>query len=132
MNMKRLAILTLALLPYAPLRAQAVVAGVDSGRAVRLFPWDAAVLEMREVKTSLPCAITPARTELGFDLVFHAGHTTRVKLRDLAGEGNVLTSIFGVTPLNNPDKPVYFEQKWRGSPLLGDAPRARPLGTSFT
>src|SRR3954447_19834337 len=32
MNRKRLAILALALLPYAPLRAQAVIAGVDSGR----------------------------------------------------------------------------------------------------
>src|SRR3954468_1151387 len=105
MHMNCLVMLILALLPHAPLRAQALIAGADSGGAVRLFRWDAAVLELHEVKTSLPCAITPARTELGFDLVFHAGHTTRVKLRDLAGEGDVLTSIFGVTPLNNPDKP---------------------------
>src|SRR4051812_9156665 len=99
MNMKCLAILILALLPYAPLRAQALMAGDDPGGVVRLFPSDAEVLELHEVKTSLPCAIMPARTELGLDLVFHAGLTTHVKLRDLAGEGNVLTSIFGVTPL---------------------------------
>jgi hypothetical protein len=132
MNMKHLAILILALLPYAPLRAQALMAGVDSGHAVRLFPSDAAVLELREVRTSLPCAITPARTELGFDLVFHAGHTTRLKLRDMAGEGNLLTSIFAVSPQGNPDKPVYFEQKWRVPRLLEDADGAVALDSSFT
>jgi hypothetical protein len=132
-NMKRLAIVVLALLPYAPIRAQALIAGDDSGGgAVRLLPSDAAVLEVHEVKTSLPCAITPARTEMGFDLVFHAGHTARVKLRDLEGAGNVLTSIFRVTPLSNPDKTVYFEQKWRVPPIPADAAGVASLDSSFT
>ena len=60
--MKRLAILIVAVLPYVPIRAHALMAGDNSGRAVRHFPSEAAVLEVHEVKTSLPCAITPART----------------------------------------------------------------------
>ena len=132
MNMTRLAILILLLLPYALLRAQAVMAGIDSGDGVRLFPGDAAVLELREVKTWLSCAVTPARTELGFDLVFHAGHTAHVKLHDLEGEGNVLTSVFRVTPLGNPDKPIYFEQKWRVPRIPEDAGGTVALDSSRT
>src|SRR3954447_25881584 len=108
------------------------MAGDDSGAAVRLFPGDAEVLEMGEVRTSLPCVITPARTELGFDLVFHTGHTAHVKLRDLGGDGNVLTSIFRVTSLANPEKPIYFEQKWRVPPIPEDAAGAVTLDSSFT
>lgn len=128
--MKRLAPLLLALLPSGPLRAQSVMAGMESG-GVRLFPWDAAVFELREVKTSLPCAVTPARTELGFDLVFHAGQTARVRLRNLAGDGSVLTSIFRVLPEGDPEKPVYFEQKWRVPPIPENAAGAVALDSSF-
>ena len=130
--MNRLAILVLVVLPYDLIRAQALMTGDDSGGGVRLFPSDAAVLEVHEVKTSLRCAITPARTKLGFDFVFHAGQTARVKLRDLGGDGNVLTSIFRVTPLASPDKPVHFEQKWRVPPIPEDASGAVTLDSSFT
>jgi hypothetical protein len=106
------------------------MAGMDSG-ASRLFPSDAAVLELREVTRSLPCAVTPARTELGFDLVFHAGHTVRVQLRDLAGDGGVLTSIFRVTPAGDPNNAVYFEQKWRLPPVPANAGGAAALDASF-
>ena len=129
--MNRLAILLLAGVPYAPLRAQAVMAGADPGGSPRLFQSDATVLEMREVKTSLRCAVTPVRTELGFDLILHAGHTAHLRMRDLAGEGNVLTSLFRVTPEDNPDKPVYFEQKWRVPPIPENASGKADLNSFF-
>ncbi len=128
--MKRIAILLLALLPTGPLPAQSVMAGMESG-GVRLLPWDAAVFELRELKTSLPCAVTPARTELGFDLVFHAGQTARLRLRDLTGDGSVLTSIFRVVPEADPEKPVYFQQKWRVPPIPENAAGATALDSSF-
>jgi hypothetical protein len=128
--MTRLSVLLLGLLPCALLHSQSVIAGVESG-AVRLFPSDSAVFDLGEVKTSLPCTITPARVELGFDLVFHVGHTARLRLRDLAGDGNVLTSIFRVSPAANPGKPVYFEQMWRVPALPENAAGAVALESSF-
>jgi hypothetical protein len=105
---------------------------MDQAGGVKLFPSDAAVLEVREVKTSLPCAVTPARPELGFDMVFHAGYTARVRLRDLAGDGNVLTSIFRVTPDSSPDQPVYFKQTWKVPAIPQNAGGATDLEAKFT
>ena len=127
----RIAILLIVLLPDSVLRPQSVMASIEPGAGGRLFPWDAAVLDLREVKTSLHCAVIPARTELGFDLVFHAGQTTRIRLRDLAGEGDVLTSIFRVTSESNPRDPVYFEQKWRVPPIPESAGGEIALESSF-
>jgi hypothetical protein len=130
--MKSLLLLLLAMLPFAPIRAQSIMAAGKSGGRLTLFPGDAAVFELKEVKASLPCAVTPSRTELGFDFVFHAGQSVHIRMRDLAGEGNVLVTIFRVVPEDSPDKPVYFEQKWRVPPLSENASGAVALDSSFT
>jgi hypothetical protein len=127
----RIAILFLAFLPISILRAQSIIASIEPGAGGRLFQGDAAVLDLREVKTSLHCAVIPSRTELGFDLVFHAGQTTRIRLRDLAGEGNVLTSIFRVASGSNPRDAVYFEQKWRLPSIPESAGDEIVLDSSF-
>jgi len=124
-------ILSFVLLASAPLCAQAVMAGLKGGRAAPLFPTDAAVLEMREVKNSLPCGVTPTRTELGFDFVFQAGYAARVRLRDLVDAGNSLTAIFRVTSDSSPERPVYFEQKWSVPPLAAHAAGVAELVGAF-
>lgn len=102
-----------ALMCASPVRGQLLMDGLAPGGTARLFPFDEAVLDSREPATSLPCAITLLRPELGFDFTFHTGYQVRVRLRDLAGDGDILTSIFRVTPDASPGKPVYFQQKWR-------------------
>jgi hypothetical protein len=130
--MWRFGFLLAALLSSSALRAQAIIASLESPGGVRLFPGDAEALDVREVKASLPCAVTPTVAELGFDFAFHAGYTVRIRLRDLAGNGTVLTNIFRVTSDSNPDSPVYFEQKWRVPNLREDSEGAAALEGSFS
>jgi len=113
-------------------RAQVVMRSLEPGESGRLYPSDAAILDLREVRTSLPCAVKQLRPELGFDLAFHTGYEVRLHLRDLAsGGGDVLTSIFRVTPDSNPDRPVFFEQKWRVPAIPEDANGATALQGGF-
>ncbi|MFN9085512.1 MAG: acetyltransferase, partial [Acidobacteriota bacterium] len=85
-----------------------------SGGPVRLFGTDMAVFEMREPRQDLPCQVVPTKSALvGFDLRFHAGFEVAVPLRELAGRENLLTILFRVAPLTDPDHPVYFLQKIR-------------------
>jgi hypothetical protein len=130
--MRRFGFLLAALLSSSPLRAQAIMPSLETPGGVRLFPGDAEALDVREVKASLPCAVTPTAAELGFDFVFHAGYTVRIRLRDLAGNGTLLTNIFRVTSDSNPDSPVYFEQKWRVPNLREDSEGAAALEGSFS
>src|SRR5690242_10490134 len=67
--------------------AQAVVPGGVS----RLFTSDAAILESQEARKDLPCSVTSVKPNLGFDLKFHSGYEVSVPLKELSGEGNLLT-----------------------------------------
>ena len=80
------------------------------GGVVRLFTTDAAVLESQDARKDLPCAVTPNKPTLQFDLKFHAGYEVAIPLRELAGSENELTMVFRVTPQDHPDEPVYFSQ----------------------
>lgn len=102
------------------------------GGSGRLFPSDEAAFEIRQAQTSLPCAVKPVRPELGFDLTFHAGYEVRVPLRELAAEGDTLTTIFRVTPAGNPSTPVYFEQKWSVPSMPKAADRTAILDGAFS
>lgn len=82
---------------------------------------DLAVLEAGEPRKDLPCVATPTKPALGFDLKFHAGYEVAVPLRELAGGESMLTVIFRVAPVDQPNSPVYFSQRIRVPEIEEDA-----------
>jgi hypothetical protein len=92
----------------------------DEG-VVRLFPSDAAILEAQETRKDIGCTVTPNKPALGFDLKFHAGYDVAVPLKDLAGQDNLLTMVFRVTPDGRPDDAAYFSQRTNVPPIDNDA-----------
>lgn len=86
----------------------------------RHFYEDATVLESQEARKDLPCTLTPSKPELGFDLRFHAGYEASFPLRALAGDANMLTMLFRVTPASAKGHPAYFIQRVQ-VPALEDA-----------
>lgn len=84
----------------------------NTGGTVQLIGTDAAILDTEEIKKDLPCAVTPVKPLLGFDLRFHSGYDILVPLRELAGESDELTIIFRVTSGTAKDLPVYFTQHY--------------------
>lgn len=85
--------------------------GSGPGGLVRTFSTDAAILETQEARKDLPCTVTPIKPVLGFDLRFHSGYEVMVPLKELAGNEDLLTMIFRVTPARHKDSPVYFSQR---------------------
>lgn len=83
---------------------------VGTNGAVRINNSDVAVLETHEARKDLPCTVTPAKPELGFDLRFHTHYDVSVPLNDLAGSENQLTILFRVTPAGK-DDPSFFIQR---------------------
>jgi hypothetical protein len=124
-------VMVFATLLPASLSGQSIMGNLKPGSSSRLLHSDATVLDLRDVSTSLPCVVKPVHPELGFDLAFHAGFEVRMRLRDLAGEGNVLTGIFRVTPDRDPGTPVYFQQKWKVPPIPEDAKDTVVLDGTF-
>jgi hypothetical protein len=102
-------------------RAQTIMQGSGPGGMVRLFTTDAAILEAQDTRKDLPCAVTPVKPILGFDLKFHAGYEVSVPLKELAGSENQLTIIFRVSPEAHPDQPVYFSQRYQVPAIEDDA-----------
>lgn len=97
--------------------------GTGPGGTVRIIGTDMAVLEAREKRQDLPCAVTETKPFLGFDLRFHAGYEVSVPLRELAGGENLLTILFRVSRPDQPDEPpVYFIQRVR-VPAIEDGAR---------
>jgi hypothetical protein len=103
------------------LNAQSPIAGAGPGGAVRILGTDLAVLEVQDVRKDLPCAVTPIKPELGFDLRFHAGYEVSVPLKELAGAENLLTMIFRVTPESQKEVSYYFVQRVKVPSLEADA-----------
>ena len=96
------------------LPAQVQMTGSGPGGSVRVLNTDLAILEIKEERKDLPCAVAPAKPLLGFDLRFHAGYEVSVPLRDLAGGENMLTILFRVTKPDAAEQPpVYFTQRVR-------------------
>jgi hypothetical protein len=99
--------------------AQLVMTG--TGGMVRLFGTDQAILEVAEPRKDLPCTVTPTKTaQVGFDLKFHGGYEVTVPMRDLAGQENLLTIIFRVTPVKE-GEPTYFIQRIKVPEIAEDA-----------
>jgi hypothetical protein len=100
---------------------QVVMEGSGPGSIVRIFNTDSAILEARDKRQDLPCAVTPIKPMLGFDMRFHAGYEVSIPLRELAGSEDLLTTIFRVTPENRPEETVYFSQRTKVPPIEEDA-----------
>jgi hypothetical protein len=101
------------------------------GGMFRLFTSDAAILESDEIRKDLPCNVLPVKPTLGFDLKFHSGYSVTVPLRELAGDGNLLTMVFRVTPEAHPDEPVYLSQRMSVPNIADDAKGEAALQGAF-
>ena len=95
--------------------------GTASGGTVQLIGNDAAVLESEELKKDLPCTVNPIKPVLGFDLRFHGGYEITVPLRELAGNGDLITVRFRVTTATEKESPDYFSQKYTVPDIDADA-----------
>lgn len=118
-----------ALLLCAPVFAQTVLLGV--GTSVHLVNDDMAMLEAQIPRKDLPCEVEPADPVLGFDLRFHAGYDVTIPLKELAGDGNLLTMLFRVTPDSDPEKRIYFTQNVRVPEIPEGAAGESTLGGIF-
>src|SRR5690348_8469693 len=78
--------------------AQILLKASQPGEEVTLMPSDLETLESDETRKDLPCTVTERKPELGFDLRFHSGYEVTVPLRELAGQGDMLTVLFRVHP----------------------------------
>src|SRR5258708_5564899 len=91
---------------------QMLMHATTASGTVQLIGNDSAVLDADEARKDLPCAVTPIKPVRGFDLRFPAGYEIAVPLHELAGEGDLLTIIFRVSPSNDKDSAVFFSQKY--------------------
>jgi hypothetical protein len=112
-----------------PARAQAPFVGANG--PLLIVNSDQAVLEEQEVRKDLDCTVTPVKPALGFDLRFHAGYDVSVPLSDLAGDGDLLTILFRVTPSAHPDQASYFVQRVNVPHINEDAHGAATLSGVF-
>lgn len=104
---------------------------LDDQKGRTIIGSDLAVLEAGEERSDLPCAVTPVKPTLGFDLKFHTGYEISVPLRELAGSENLLTVLFRVTSQLEKGEPVYFTQKIKVPPIDEDAKGEATLQGSF-
>jgi len=100
---------------------QTALQASNGHRAVHLLESDSAVLETEDVKKDLPCTVTQVKPQLGFDLRFHAGYDITVPLREISGDGNLLTILFKVTSDTAKDSPIYFSQRYNVPDIDNDA-----------
>jgi hypothetical protein len=110
---------------------QTLMHGSAPGREVQLIGNDSSVLDTDEAKKDLPCTVTPVKPILGFDLRFHSGYEIALPLREIAGEGDLLTIIFRVTSTSAKESPFYFSQKYNVPEIEADAKGDAYLGGGF-
>jgi hypothetical protein len=117
----RLAAAGLLLFHCATVRAQSPLAGTGPEGGVWMLPTDWSVLETQDPRSDLPCSVDPVKPSVGFDFRFHSGYEVTVPLKELAGDENLLTMIFRVTPGNRKERPFYFAQRVRVPQIAPDA-----------
>jgi hypothetical protein len=136
LKMSRLALLSFVILgslvsnidlayPQTTMRAAA------PGGTVNLIGNDSTVLDSGEIKKDIPCTVTPVKPILGFDLRMHSGYEVAIPLKELAGDGDLLTIVFRVTPAKAKDSPTYFSQKFVVPDIDADASGDAYLGGGF-
>jgi hypothetical protein len=94
------ALISLLLLAGGLSPAQVLLKPTQPGEPVILMPSDATILDAGQERKDLPCNVTQRKPELGFDLRFHGGFDVNLPLSELAGEGQLLTVVFRVTPVD--------------------------------
>jgi hypothetical protein len=109
-----------SLMPQAA-SSQMLLKPSQPGEALNLLPSDMAILEAGEIRQDIPCTVSDHKPELGFDLRFHGGFDVTVPLRELAGNGEILTVVFRVYPRNTPTRAAYFVQHFNVPPIEEDA-----------
>jgi hypothetical protein len=109
-----------SLLPL-PAPSQMLLKPSQPGETLNLLPSDMAVLEAGDIRQDIPCTVTDRKAELGFDLRFHGGFDVTVPLRELAGNGEILTVVFRVFPHDAPLRAAYFVQHFNVPPIEEDA-----------
>jgi hypothetical protein len=100
---------------------QVLVSPPGSQATIRLHNTDLAVLEAGEERKDLPCTVIPEKPFLGFDLKFHSGYDVSIPLGELAGNEDLLTIVFRVSPEGRREQPIYFTQKIRVPPIEQEA-----------
>lgn len=105
-------VLTLGLAVHPPAFGQKLIKASRPGEPVTLIPADLTILESPNPRKDIPCVVTPRKADLGFDLRFHSGYDVSVPMRELEGDGEVLTVVFRVFPQGNKNSAVYFSQRF--------------------
>ena len=93
----------------------------DGGQLVHPMPSDVVILESDEARKDIPCVVTPRKPELGFDLRFHSGYEVTMPLRELSGNGGLLSIIFRLAPDEDRNHATYFVQHVRVPAIEEDA-----------
>jgi len=96
------------------------------GEPITLIPSDMAILESGELRKDLPCSVMQRKVQLGFDLRFHGGYEVTVPLRELAGDGELLTIVFRVYPQEGKNRSAYFVQRFR-VPVIEDEAKGEAM-----
>lgn len=96
----------------APSFSQTLLRSSPGTGDINIINSDMAVLSAGQVRTDLPCRVTPLTPRLGFDLQFLAGYKVTVPLRELAGGGDQLRMLFRIQPLDGKGKYFYFLDRY--------------------
>ena len=126
-----LAVLLLSSVWLFPAAAQNLIKPVVPGDPVMLLPSDMAILEAPAERKDLPCTVIPRKTDLGFDLRFHAGYDVTVPLKELEGDGELLTVVFRVYPAGDKEHSAYFSQHIRVPEVEDDAKGEATVSGAF-
>ena len=94
---------------------------IEPGEAINLMPTDQLILESDDPRKDIPCTVTDHKPELGFDLRFHSGYEVSVPIRELSGDGDVLTVLFRVYPDGAKERASYFVQHFHVPEIQDDA-----------
>jgi hypothetical protein len=116
--MNRQALFLALALTFLPASAQELIKASASGSVV-LMNSDLAVLESGEPRTDLPCAVSPVKPELGFDLKLHAGYRASVPFEEVPA-GTEMLVIARIRRSDNGEA-VHLRQRIVSSPSRGQS-----------
>lgn len=110
------------------LNAQALLKPAAEGETVNLLPSDLAIFEAGDLRKELPCSVIQRKPDLGFDLRFHSGYDVTVPLKEVSGDGGLLTVVFRVFAEGGKDHPSFFTQHIRVPTVEEEAKGDAALG----
>jgi hypothetical protein len=69
---------------------------------------DRQLLSGAQTVNSLGCRLSPVKPAIGLDLRFHSGYWVAVQLQTIAQRAGELRTLVRVTPVAQPDRPVFL------------------------